>query len=176
LRKKDTQGAGTQQTEVVVPTEEDIQKYLVAVNGVSRVDLLEGFADLVGERMGYWMGRRLQGQEMSDKCKTELTAVRDKSKSLREHVAELISEEKPEVRDAIKAEQKELTGLRKTASEATKPFRTKISELTKAVKYCDTVTIPDSLKELGKAVAPRFSLSEWVSKALEAAKNKKKKQ
>jgi len=138
--------------------------------------MLEGFADLVGERFGYWMARRMQGQEMSDKCKAELTAVREKSKSLREHVAELISEEKPEVRETIKAEQKELISLRKTASEVTKPFREKIGELAKAVKFCDTVTIPDSLKELGKPVAPRFSLSDWVSKALEAAKNKKKKQ
>jgi len=177
LKRQKPQGAETQvMAEEAVPKAEDIQKYFAPVNGVSRIDLLEGFAELVGERFGYWMGRRMHQQEMSDKCKTELTAVRDKSKSLRGHVADLVEEEKPEVRDAIKAEQKELTGLRKTASEVTKPFRTKISELTKAVKYCDVVTIPDSLKELGKSVAPRFSLSEWVGKALEAAKNKKKKQ
>jgi len=138
--------------------------------------MLEGFADLVGERFGYWMGRRLQQQSMSEKCKIELTAVREKSKSLREHVEELIAEEKPEVRVTIQQEQKELKDLRKTASDVTKPFREKIGELAKATKYCDNVTIPDSLKELGKPVAPRFSLSEWVSKALEAAKNKKKKQ
>ena len=143
---------------------------------VTRLDMLEGFADLVGERFGYWMGRRLHQQEMAEKCKTELTAVREKSKSLREHIEEIIEEEKPEVRETIKTERKELITLRKTASEVTKPFREKISELAKATKYCDNVTIPDSLKELGKPVAPRFSLSEWVSKALEAAKNKKKKQ
>lgn len=142
----------------------------------SRMDLLEGFADLVGERMGYFMARRLKQKEMGEKCVKELKAVREVNNSIHDHIVELIEEENPEVRVAIHKEQKELKGLHKTAAEATKPFRDKISELAKAVKYCDNVFIPDSLKELGKAVAPRFSLSEHVSKALESAAKKKKRE
>lgn len=144
--------------------------------GPTRVDLLEGFADLVGERMGYFMGRRLKQQEMSKTCEKELKAVRDMNSSLHNHIVDLIEEEKPELRDTIHKEQKELKGLQKTAADVTKPFRDKIGELAKAVKYCDNVFIPDSLKELGKPVAPRFSLSEHVSKALESAAKKRKRE
>ena len=159
-----------------------VQAEVPAVEGVeqpqvpTRLDLLEGFADLVGERMGYFMARRLKQKEMGEKCEKELKAVRDMNNSIHDHIVELIEEEKPEVRDAIHKEQKELKSLHKTAAEATKPFRDKISELAKAVKYCDNVFIPDSLKELGKAVSPRFSLSEHVAKALESAAKKKKKE
>jgi len=142
----------------------------------SRIDLLEGFADLVGERMGYFMARRLKQKEMGEKCEKELKAVREVNNSIHDHIVELIEEEKPEVRVAIHKEQKELKSLHKTAADVTKPFRDKISELAKAVKYCDNVFIPDSLKELGKAVSPRFSLSEHVAKALESAAKKKKRE
>lgn len=142
----------------------------------SRVDLLEGFADLVGERMGYFMGKRLKQKEMGENCEKELKAVRDMNSSLHDHIVDLIEEEKPELRDAIHKEQKELKGLHKAAADVTKPFRDKIGELTKAVKYIDNVFIPDSLKELGKPVAPRFSLSEHVAKALESAAKKKKRE
>ena len=142
----------------------------------TRVDLLEGFADLVGERMGYFMARRLKQKEMGEKCEKELKAVRDMNSSLHDNIVDLIEEEKPELRDTIHKEQKELKGLQKTAAEATSPFREKIGELAKAVKYIDNVFIPDSLKELGKAVAPRFSLSEHVAKALESAAKKKKRE
>lgn len=129
---------------------------------------------MVGERMGYFMARRLKQQEMGKTCEKELKAVRETNSSLHDHIVDLIEEEKPELRDAIHKEQKELKGLRKTADEATKPFREKIGELAKAVKYIDNVFIPDSLKELGKPVAPRFSLSEHVAKALESAAKKSK--
>ena len=140
------------------------------------MDLLEGFADLVGERMGYFMARRLKQKEMGEKCEKELKAVRELNSSLHDHIIDLIEEEKPELRDAIHKEQKELKGLQKTAAEATAPFREKIGELAKAVKYIDNVFILDSLKELGKTVAPRFSLSEHVAKALESAAKKKKRE
>jgi hypothetical protein len=38
----------------------------------------------------------------------------------------------------------------------------------------DNVAIPDSLKELGYPVEPRFSLSEHVKKALESQRKRKK--
>ena len=144
------------------------------VTEVSRLDMLEGFVELVSERYGYWMARRLTQSEMSEKCKTELTAVREKNKDLNKHIAEYIENATPELKDSILKEQKELKDLGEVASKATKPFRDKISPLAQAQRYCDTVTIPDSLKELGKPIVPRFSLSEWVSKALEATKNKKR--
>lgn len=159
------------QTEVIGQPSSEVQA--VEAAGPTRVDLLEGFADLVGERMGYFMAKRLKQKEMGEKCTAELKAVRDLNNSLHDHIVDLIEEEKPEVRKAIHDEQKELKTLRKAADKVTEPFREKIGELAKAVKYIDNVFIPDSLKELGKGVAPRFSLSEHVQKALASAAKKK---
>jgi hypothetical protein len=134
--------------------------------------LLEGFADLVGERYGYFMARRLTQQDMGEKCKAELKAVREKNKEISEAWDKLLETPTAEIVETIKAGMTELKDLRKTASDATKPFRDKIAPLAKAMKWMDNVAIPDSLKELGKEVAPRFSLSEVVTKALEAAKKR----
>lgn len=162
------------QSAELAPAEPAIEEEVLQVP--TRVDLLEGFADLVGERMGYFMARRLKQKEMGEKCEKELKAVRDMNSSLHDNIVDLIEEEKPELRDTIHKEQKELKGLQKASADVTKPFREKIGELAKAVKYIDNVFIPDSLKELGKAVAPRFSLSEHVAKALESAAKKKKRE
>lgn len=170
MPRRNRQSATPVLEEPVVPTAEEQPQV------PSRVDLLEGFADLVGERMGYFMARRLKQKEMSEKCEKELKAARDTNSSLHDHIVDLIEEEKPELRDTIHKEQKELKSLQKASADVTKPFREKIGELAKAVKYIDNVFILDSLKELGKAVAPRFSLSEHVSKALESAAKKKKRE
>ena len=64
--------------------------------------------------------------------------------------------------------------MKATADEAKKPFLEKIKPLAQAQKYCDNVAIPDSLKGLGHPVQPIFSLSKWMTKALEQTKQKKK--
>lgn len=147
-----------------------------AVTEVTRLDLLEGFADLVSERMGYWAGRRSKQTEMAEKCKTELEALRKKRGEIADGIEELLEKEDQATRDAIHTARKELKPLMKKAKNATQPFREKIGELAKAVKLLDNVTIPDSLKELGKQVVPRFSLSEHVAKALAAQAKRKKRE
>jgi hypothetical protein len=140
----------------------------------SRLDLLEAFAELVGERWGYWMGRRLTQQEMTEKCKNEIKVVRETSKALNESIEKLIRAEDPEVRTTIQTQRADLKNAKEIAGEARKPFQDKIAPLAQAQKYCDSVAIPDSLKELGHPVQPRFSLSEWVGKAVEQNKKRKK--
>ncbi|MGA2767989.1 MAG: hypothetical protein ABSF24_06700 [Candidatus Bathyarchaeia archaeon] len=140
----------------------------------SRLDLLEAFAELVAERWGYFMGRRLTQQEMTEKCKNEIKAAREKSKALNGSIEKLIKGEDPEVRAMIETQRADLKNAKEIAGEARKPFQQKIAPLAQAQKYCDNVAIPDSLKELGHPVTPRFSLSEWVGKAVEQNKRKKK--
>ena len=111
---------------------------------------------------------------MTEKCKNEIKAAREKSKALNGSIEKLIKGEDPEVRAMIETQRADLKNAKEIAGEARKPFQQKIAPLAQAQKYCDNVAIPDSLKELGHPVTPRFSLSEWVGKAVEQNKRKKK--
>jgi len=142
---------------------------------ITRTDMLEAFAELVGERYGYFTARRLTQQDMSEKCKVELEAVNEKRKAMNENIEKLLEAENEEARTTIKVQAKDLKTLKETADEAKKPFLEKIKPLSQAQKYCDSVAIPDSLKELGHQVQPLFNLSDWMNKALEQSKQKKKK-
>ena len=134
-----------------------------------RLTLLRGMLDLVHERWGYFLGRRITQQEMNDASTEERKAVREIQKEIRDNLEDYIRNSNI---DEYLAKQKALKTARETVSEKTKPFRDKISPLRKAQKYLDTVAIPDALKELGKPVVPRFSLSEWVDKQIKAEKKK----
>ena len=140
---------------------------------VSRTDMLEAFTELVGERWGYWMGRRLSTQEMTEATKDEAKAVRETRKALTENITTYIDNPSDDLREDIHKNQKTLEDQKKVLKEKRSPYQKKIAPLAKAVRYCDTVAIPDSLKELGSPVAPRFSLSEWITDALEASKKRK---
>jgi hypothetical protein len=59
-------------------------------------------------------------------------------------------------------------------SKKAKPYREKIQPLNKAIKYIDTVVVPDSLKQLGATIQPRFNLSNWVVDAFKVEKERKK--
>ena len=155
-------------------TAQTAQTVTEVVTEPTRLDLLEAFAELVSERWGYWMGRRLTQQEMNEKCRDVFKSVREKAKAVRENIAKLIKEEDETVRQAIHTGQAELEELKGKAKDARKPFQDKIKPLAQAQKYCDNVAIPDSLKELGHPVQPRFSLSDWVTKAVEHSKKRKK--
>jgi len=133
--------------------------------------LQSAFVELVGERWGYWLGRRLTQQDMAEKTKAESKAVRELAKTERTKIEEFIENPDAEIKTAIVTTRKSLADARKTFKEARKPFMDKISPLARAMRYCDSVAIPDSLKELGHPVQPRFSLSDWVK---EAVKPKKK--
>ena len=142
---------------------------------VTKTDMLDAFAELVAERYGYFTARRLTQQDMSEKCKVEIEAVNEKRKDMNENIEKLLEAEDTEARSAIKVQAKELKTLKEAADKVKEPFLEKIKPLAQAQKYCDSVAIPDSLKELGHPVQPRFSLSDWMNKALEQSKQKKKK-
>jgi seryl-tRNA synthetase len=152
-----------------------VQETVQQTAEVTRTDMLEAFSELVAERYGYFTARRLTQQDMSEKCKAEIEAVNEKRKALNENIEKLLEAEDAEARSAIKVQAKELKTLKETADTAKKPFLEKIKPLSQAQKYCDSVAIPDSLKELGHQVQPLFSLSDWMTKALEQSKQKKKK-
>jgi len=133
--------------------------------------LLRGFRDLVGERFGYFMGRRLTQQDMTEKTVAERKAVAEARKTITgDNLKEIIANKNVEGYEKGLASVK---SAREAFNKVAKPFRAKISPLAKAQRYLDSVAIPDALKELGTPVQPRFSLSKWIGDALESAKKKK---
>jgi len=137
----------------------------VAVEVEQELTLLRGFRDLVGERFGYWMGRRLTQQEMNDTTKEERKAVREIHKSI--NIEEFITNSDIE---GYKQKLEDLKEARKVVTEKSKPFREKISPLGQAIRYLDNIAIPDALKELGTPIQPRFSISEYIQKQLKQHK------
>jgi hypothetical protein len=154
----------------------------------SRLDLLEGFAELVSERYGYWTARRLKVAELNEKIGDE----RKKANEIRKAIAFRLkfdrknggySYDMGEVLkmavengdwESFKAKLGELAEVKKNIDGVAKPYRQEINLLNRAVRYMDNVAIPDSLKELGYPVEPRFSLSEHVKKGIESQRKRKK--
>jgi len=128
---------------------------------------LRGFRDLVGERMGYMLGRRVKQAEMNEATEKERKKVREINKDIKDNIEKFI--EKSDIK-TYKARLEDLKEARKVVTTKTKPFREKISPLSKAVKYMDNIAIPDALKELGTPVQPRFTLSAFIKQQLEAQK------
>ena len=132
--------------------------------------LLRGFRDLVGERWGYFLGRRLSQEEMSEKTEAERKAVAEVRKTIKDNIPTYIKNSDIKTYTELQAK---LKNAAEELGKVTKPFREKISPLAKAQKYLDNVAIPDALKELGTPIQPRFSLSKWLNEALASAKKKK---
>lgn len=128
--------------------------------------LLRGFRDIVAERTGYYFGAKMLTKTMNEKTATERKAVREIGKTLRKAISDLIETPTKTNSQNVKKTQKQLEEARDKNKEARKPHLTKINPLRKAVRYIDTVAVPDALKELGKPAQPRFSLSDWVTKAI----------
>jgi len=128
------------------------------------------FIELVGERYGYWLARRMTQQDMAEKTKEQSKSVRELAKTERTKIEEYIEKPTDAVRTAILNARKSLKTARETLKTARKPFMEKLNPLAKAVRYCDSVAIPDSLKELGHPIAPRFSLSDWAKEAIKPKK------
>lgn len=131
--------------------------------------MLRGFRDLVGERWGYFLGRRLTQQEMNQKTEAERKAVAEIRKEIRDNLENYIKNADVKTYMTKKTEAKTAS---ETLSKSAKPFREKISPLAKAQRYLDSVAIPDALKELGTPVQPRFGLSKWINDAIASAKKK----
>ena len=142
--------------QVVIPKE--IQK---------EITLLRGFRDLVGERWGYFLGRRVTQAELNDKTKVERKKVTEIRKEIRDNLEDYI---KSSDIDTYLQKRKTLKDASEIVTKKAKPFREKINPLRKAQKYLDVVAIPDALKELGTPIQPRFSLSKWVKTAMQTEK------
>lgn len=128
--------------------------------------LLRGFKDLVAERTGYYFGTKVLGKKMSEETKTQRGAVSKAGKKLKEGIELLIEQPTAKNSKTVQTATREVKEAKKTNRKAREPHMKKISPLRKATRYIDTVAIPDSLKELGKPVTPRFSLSDWATKAI----------
>jgi len=146
------------------------QPEVVELTPEQEMKLLRGFRDLVAERTGYFLGRRLKQTELTEATKTEREAVRDIREEITgDNLVTIINESNiAGYNDALTR----LKAAREVVTKKAKPFREKITPLAKAQKYMDNVAIPDALKELGAPVAPRFSLSKWVKNAIETEKKK----
>jgi len=134
----------------------------------TKEEMQHAFIELVGERYGYWLGRRMKQQEMAEQTKAEATKARKLANKEREEIEELVKSPNQKTANAIQKTREDLKSARKTLKEARQPFMEKITPLAKAVRFFDNVVIPDSLKELGSPVAPRFSLSELAEKGIES--------
>jgi len=128
--------------------------------------LQEAFVELVGERWGYYVARRVTQQDMTTATKDQAKTVRDLAKAVNTAIEEYIANASDDLRTQILNGRKAVADAKKTLKTARAPFQKKMSPLAKAVRYMDNVAIPDSLKELGHPIQPRFSLSDWVQDAI----------
>ena len=128
---------------------------------------LRGFKDLLAERTGYMLGRKAKQTEMNDATKTERKTVSTIRNNIRENIPQWITDANV---TEYEKQTKALADASKIVSEKSKPYRTEISPLTRAVKFIDTVAIPESLKLMGVKVQPRFSLSDFMQAELEKQK------
>ena len=144
-----------------------VQKTVTIPKEISEeMTLLRGFRDLLAERTGYMFGAKALSTTMSEKTEKERKVVRDKGKSLKEAFTTLIEQPTKQHSDNYLTVQKEVDVARKANKEAREPHMAKITPLKRAVRYIDVVAVPDALKQLGSSIQPRFSLSDWVSKAI----------
>ena len=128
--------------------------------------LLRGFRDLLAERTGYMFGAKALSTTMSEKTEKERKVVTDKGKSVKEAFTTLIEQPTKQHSENFLQVQKELVDAQKVNKKAREPHMAKITPLRRAVRYIDVVAVPDALKQLGSPALPRFSLSDWVSKAI----------
>jgi hypothetical protein len=146
----------------------------VEAEATKRLDLLEAFAELVSERFGYYTARKLKMAEMNEAVSDLNKEVREIRKSLNTAIEEYIKEPNDGLREQIFKCREAIEEKRPAIKEKKAPFMKEINPLARAVRYIDNVAIPDSLKEIGYPVQPRFSLSDWVKKGIESQKKRKK--
>lgn len=141
---------------------------------VSRADMTESFVDLVGECFAYKLGKKSLAKKMKESVKADSKKASEIGKTISENLELLVKGEKvEEARQTVVAKRVELKAKREAISKATKPLREEIKPLSEAIKFCETIAIPDSLKELGKPVEPLTKLTKEMSEQIEANKAKK---
>ena len=137
-----------------------------------RLGMLEAFAELVSERWGYYTARRLTSKDASEKTKEVSSKARDAAKAVKDTIEKLVKTPSPQLAKYVVEKREALTEKRKAVQAARKPYNEKMKPLADAIKYCDSIAIPDSLKELGKPVVPQFNVLPVIAKAIEQSKRK----
>jgi hypothetical protein len=156
--------------------QETIQAQPAAVIEIApekELKMLRGFRDLVNARWGIFVGRRLKGQDLSEKTETERKAVTEIRKEISKNLPTWVEKGDKVSYDAKIAA---LNAASETLAEA--KTATGIPEVVKKLaqgqRYLDNEAIPNSLSELGTPVQPVFSLAEWLETRLEEQKKAKK--
>lgn len=135
--------------------------------------LLRGFRDLVGQRFGIFVGRRLKQQELTEKTEAERKAVNEVRKEIKKNIPDWIANGDKASYDAKMADFKTASEAHSEAKKAT-GLPPVIKVLAHGQRYLDNEAIPNALSELGKPVQPAFSLAEWLQNRLEEQKKAKK--
>jgi hypothetical protein len=172
---------------VLLPKKSEAQTVTVDAEA-GRLDMLEAFAELVSERFGYAVARKLKMAEMNEKIEAE----KKQAQEIRKAIAFRLKFDKKNggytydmgevLKEAVETgnwqafegKLTELSGVKKAIDGVATPYRKEANILAKAVKYIDTVAIPASLNELGYPIEARFSLSDWVKKGIESQRKRKK--
>jgi len=151
---------------IVLPTQTTVQ---IPEEVQEELTNLRGFRDLVAERTGYMLGRKAKQAEMNEATKKERKKANEIRKTIRENIPQWIADANVE---EYEKQTKALADASKVVSEKSKPYREVINPLTKAIKFIDTVAVPESLKLLGVQPQPRFSLSDFIQAELEKQKKR----
>jgi hypothetical protein len=154
-------------------TPKQVQEPVTQPKIANEIDLLRGFRDLMAERYGFNAGRRLKQQEMNKAVEKDAEKLRESKKAERTAIEDYIEKPSEAIKTKIAETRKTIKAQSTVVADGRKPFKESLSNLSKAVRYIDSVAAPDSLKECGKPIVPMFSLSDWVKKALETQKQKK---
>lgn len=136
--------------------------------------LLRGFRDLVGQRWGVFVGRRLKQQDLTEKTEAERKAVNEVRKEIKKNIPDWIANGDKASYDTKMADFKTASEAYSKAKDAT-GIPPVIKQLARGQRYLDNEAIPNALSELGTPVQPAFSLAEWLKNRLEEQKKAKKK-
>jgi hypothetical protein len=162
-----TKGQKAQQSaQVEVPAVQSTSELV----GEQRVQMLEGFADLVAEQYGYMLAKKEIQKEQNEKTAADRKKFSEAGKTISEKVELLIETPTKETADEIKTTRKERANIAGLLKKAREPFQEKAKPITAALKHIAKVAVPDALHYLGKTVVPRFTVSEEIQAGIEAEK------
>ena len=151
---------------------EAIQEAITETEAEAEIDTeaeRDALIDTVAERWGYYFGKRTTQSELMQSFTAERTQVRATGSLIKAKIADYLKNG-TDVRDEVNSMQGVLKEAKETLSELSKPYYEKISPLNKALSYLDKVVIPMQIEQAtGKAVMPKFQVSDYTKKAIESA-------
>lgn len=136
------------------------------------IKMKDNFIGMVCERYGYVVGRKTKVAEMNEATKGESKAAKEAREAASKAVETLIKTPNAANSQTVKDRREDIKTAADKLKSARKPFMEKISILGKAIRFCDSIAIPDAFKQLGVELKPRVELSKWCNEALEATKKK----